>query len=152
MRVLFAPNFRERVPHLRIVSCGLAPSFGTKIPPQNPPSWVCFCVRLLLASQIASNSPSVFLGLRTRSFIWHKNPSTKPALLGVFFCAPTTRLANRKQCILLLWWFVRTRSFIWHKNPSTKPTLLGVFLCAPTTRLANRKRYILFFCGAICGK
>ena len=34
--VLFAPNFRERHPHLRQANCGVAPLFGTKIPPQNP--------------------------------------------------------------------------------------------------------------------
>ena len=35
MRVNFAPHCDRRVPHLRVVSCGLAFLFGTKFPPQS---------------------------------------------------------------------------------------------------------------------
>ncbi len=42
-----------------------------------------FCTKFQRASSSLTHSK-----LRTRSFIWHKNPSTKPTLLGVFFlCA-----------------------------------------------------------------
>ncbi len=44
LRVNFAPHCDRRVPHLRVVSCGLAFLFGTKFPPQSATRGSAFLV------------------------------------------------------------------------------------------------------------
>ena len=110
MWVLFAPNFRERVPHLRIVSCGLAPSFGTKIPPQNPPSWVYFvCAYYSPRKSQAMHPPLVVVCADSLLHLAQKSlHKTRPLRCGIVCAYYSPRKSQAMFCHTMryesIWW------------------------------------------------
>ena len=115
--MLFAPKFRERAPHLRLVSCGLALSFSTKIP-----RLFCF---FPLGRKLRAQFFAFFCG-----FWCGLAPSfgTKIPRLFCFFplwsktAGPILRVFCYSWCghapSRFLWFLVLARSFFWHKIPS----------------------------------
>ena len=103
MRVNFAPHCDRRVPHLRVVSCGLAFLFGTKFSPQSATR--CSCILRVHLRQIPTTASSFTL-CKLRSPL-SCTPKTRSLLCVFTFQRTTLTKASLRR--------LRTRLLVWHK-------------------------------------
>ena len=121
LQVNFAPHCDRRVPHLRVVSCGLAFLFGTKFPPQSATRHSRILRIPLL--QIPTTASSFTL-CKLRSPL-SCTPRTRSLLCVFTFQRTTLTSASLRR--------LRTRLLVWHKISSAICYSLLCFFGLPTT-------------------